>query len=276
MSQTMKSNLDERSEKLVSKMWLRYCQLNPKADEINGHLKDLGEDIINDHIALRTFNNSPFSNSRLISFFEDYGYKVNGHYKFEQKKLDAVHMEKSDPNAPKIFISELRVQDCSEFVQNQVAKLLEEVKNLSLEKIFNEPRPWKASHEIYQKMAEESEYASWLYAHGLQVNHFTVFVNSLKSFTELEALNDWLMDKGYKMNTSGGLIKGSSQLKLEQSSTLASVVDVSFEDGQFPIPGCYMEFAKRHPIESTGELFQGFVTGSADKIFESTNSQSNN
>ncbi len=39
------------------------------------------------------------------------------------------------------------------------------------------------------------------------------------------------------------------------------------------IPSCYYEFALRHPDPATGRLFPGFVTPSADRIFESTDSQ---
>jgi hypothetical protein len=47
-------------------------------------------------------------------------------------------------------------------------------------------------------------------------------------------------------------------------------VKVDFSDGAQYIPGCYYEFARRFPMPD-GRLFRGFVTGSADKIFESTN-----
>ena len=49
----------------------------------------------------------------------------------------------------------------------------------------------------------------------------------------------------------------------------ASSVEVKFTEGVYNIPGCYYEFAKRYP-DSSGQLYQGFVAASADKIFEST------
>jgi len=45
---------------------------------------------------------------------------------------------------------------------------------------------------------------------------------------------------------------------------------VQFTDGKKEIPSCYFEFAKRYLLDS-GELYQGFIAKSADKIFESTN-----
>jgi hypothetical protein len=121
-------------------------------------------------------------------------------------------------------------------------------------------------------LAAESEYASWVSVWGFRPNHFTVNMNALKKFTELARLNTFLREHGVKMNTSGGEIKGTPAVYLEQSSTMASEVEVKFKDGAFRVPGCYYEFAKRYALPN-GELYQGFVAQSADKIFESTNRQ---
>jgi hypothetical protein len=51
---------------------------------------------------------------------------------------------------------------------------------------------------------------------------------------------------------------------------MADLVSVSFEEGDFVIPSCYYEFAQRFK-GADGKLFSGFIAGSADKIFESTN-----
>jgi hypothetical protein len=86
----------------------------------------------------------------------------------------------------------------------------------------------------------------------------------------LEKINDRLKSEGWKMNQSGGEIKGSKEQLLEQSSIMADKIDVVFEDGTYQIPACYYEFTKRYP-DKEGNLFSGFITKSADKIFESTN-----
>jgi len=64
-------------------------------------------------------------------------------------------------------------------------------------------------------------------------------------------------------------VKGTPEKLLEQSSTLADRVEVMFQEGKFTVPSCYYEFAKRYE-GADGKLFSGFVAGSADKIFEST------
>jgi hypothetical protein len=82
-------------------------------------------------------------------------------------------------------------------------------------------------------------------------------------------VNTFLKDHGYQLNSSGGEIKGTAKEMLEQSSTLADQVEVRFSDGSHVIPGCYYEFARRYR-NAAGKLFSGFIAGSADKIFEST------
>ena len=94
-------------------------------------------------------------------------------------------------------------------------------------------------------------------------------INYLEKFEGVEAVNAFLKSKGFQLNSSGGEIKGTPDQLLEQSSTLADRVEVSFEEGKFIIPSCYYEFARRYRDEN-GDLFNGFVAGSADKIFEST------
>ena len=69
---------------------------------------------------------------------------------------------------------------------------------------------------------------------------------------------------------SPGLIKGNSDVYLEQSSTMADKKDYTFIEGEYSVPSCFYEFAYRFPLDN-GELFGGFVAASANKIFESTN-----
>lgn len=105
------------------------------------------------------------------------------------------------------------------------------------------------------------------------MNHFTVSINALQKFTTIEAVNSLLKQHGFALNSVGGEIKGSPELKLQQSSTLADKVEFSFGDQQKAvIPSCFYEFALRHPL-ADGTLFDSFIEGNADKIFESTHAR---
>jgi len=257
---------------LLDKMWQDYININPLAKKIHDVLTDKGEKIVNDHIALRTFNHKRVNVDVIAKPFLASGYIYKGDYHFPEKKLYAKHYEHPDKNQPKIFISELKLLEFSSDLQNTVNALIDQIP-AGLENNFDFSsigRPWNVDSQTYEKLMKESEYAAWVSAFGYRPNHFTVFINDLKNFSDIAVLNDFLKAEGFKLNASGGEIKGSKEVCLEQSSTLANNIEVEFKDKNLMIPACYYEFAKRYPLAS-GELYQGFVAASADKIFESTN-----
>lgn len=257
---------------LFSSLWDDYAKLNPQAKKIHSLLESRGEKVVNDHIALRTYDDPRCNVDVLQRVFTAHGYEPRGSYVFKDKKLRAQHFEHPDTARPKIFISQLTLADFSPELQSTVKTLLDQAPKGTFDKP-NLPmigRPWKVSYAQYEALRKESEYAAWVAAFGFRANHFTVLVNALKSFKSLQELNDFLKQNGFKLNSAGGEIKGSTAVHLEQSSTLADQAKVDFSEGPQTIPACYYEFARRYPMPD-GNLFQGFVEGSADKIFESTN-----
>jgi hypothetical protein len=256
---------------LLDKMWKDYIAINPLAKKIYDTLLGEGEKIENDHIALRTFNHPRVGIDVLAKPFLESGYKYGGDYHFTEKKLYAKHYEHTDSSQPKIFISELKLEDFSSALQRTVNELIAQIPK-GLENQFDFVsigRSWKISSQTYQDLLKESDYAAWVGAFGYRPNHFTVFINNLKKFSDINQLNSYLKAKGFKLNSSGGEVKGSKEVCLEQSSTLANNIEVMFDDKTLTIPACYYEFAKRYPLKD-GKLYQGFVAASADKIFEST------
>lgn len=256
---------------LFQSLWNDYIQrLCPEADRVHELLEE-GESLINDHIALRTFSNAPLGIETLAKPFIALGYKECGDYLFESKKLTAKHYEHPDPMQPKVFISQLEVKRCSTELQGIVEKLVAQVDHKKL--IGNEflygGRLWDISYQDYLTLSKESEYAAWLSIHGYGANHFTVSVNQLNNFSTVKSVNDYLREAGFAINESGGEVKGSPAVLLEQSSTMADRVPVNFVDQNKTVPGGFYEFALRYPMNN-GELYQGFVAASADKIFEST------
>ena len=259
-------------ETLFEKLWNQYTQLNPTAEVIHKLLKKDHNEIRNDHVAFRTFKHADFGIDHLAKAFIDLGYEEKGDYHFKIKKLYAKHFEHNDKNLPKVFISELLTENFSPFLQETfqdiAKKTPEESKNS--EGVSFSGKHWSINYKNYQKLYLESPYAAWLYAFGFCANHFTVYFNSLNNYNELEELNSYLKQNNFTLNSSGGEVKGSPEVFLEQSSTMANEIDVQFVDGNFKIPSCYYEFAKRYK-QTDGSIYQGFVASSADKIFESTN-----
>ncbi|RUO79391.1 DUF1338 domain-containing protein [Pseudidiomarina taiwanensis] len=265
--------MSQQVQQFFENLWHDYIQHTPSAAKIHQVLGG-GAPIINDHVAFRTFNIAPVNLERLAAHFETMGYEAKGDYQFEQKKLVAKHYEHSDPALPKIFISELLVEEFSDKLQKIVHQLVSQVSASAVEKsnILYSGTHWQISSADYQSLLAESEYAAWLAAFGFRANHFTVSVNHLPGFEHLEQVNEKLKQEGFRLNTSGGEIKGSKEVLLEQSSTLADQTVVRFSDTEKRIPSCFYEFAKRYE-EAPNKLYSGFVAASADKIFESTDAK---
>ena len=257
---------------LFDRIWQSYVSITPEALPIHNLFATENRDqIINDHIALRTFNCSPVSLQKIAAPFVELGYKATGEYQFPNRKLFARHFQHHDPKLPKVFISELLVEELSARAQQIIFGLIHQVDETTVAKkhFCCSGRPWSIDVASYNTLLAESEYAAWVAAHGYQANHFTLSLNYLELNQELSNVNKKIIDAGFKMNDIGGLIKGSPDELLEQSSTMAKNINVPFSDGEKCIPGGFYEFAKRYPM-TNGTLYQGFVAASADKIFDST------
>jgi len=266
-----------KHELFFSQLWQDYLSITPQAEAIQRLFQARGEQIVNDHVAFRTFSESPIALCQLLPELEKLGYRAYGKYRFEAKKLDALSfMHSSDSTAPRIFLSELKVRELSpeaqEIIEGFIAQIpLDAAADSS---IFWRGRLWQMpTRAEYDQLLGESEYAAWLAIWGVRANHFTVSVNHLRSLPDLQAVNALLKANGFPLNASGGEIKGTPEVYLEQSSTLADRVQVTFGDGSSEqVPSCFYEFARRYE-EQPGQLFHGFIEGNADKIFESTHSR---
>lgn len=262
------------SDALFDRLWNDYSSQNPSVNKIYDLFEKEGETIVNDHIAFRTINYPEVEIDVLAVPFLENGYIPAGEYIFEEKHLFARHFEIPGNNtAPRIFISQLVLEDCSQFVRDVFSEAFSNVDKSKLDpeslvfsgRLFN-----PVSYATYEALRKESEYAAWFYVFGFRVNHFTLSVNNLTKHDSIYKVNDLLKRNGFVLNTSGGEVKGTPEELLQQSSTMADRVKIMFTEGEYEIPSCYYEFAQRYP-DSNGELYSGFIAKSADKIFESTN-----
>ncbi|MCJ8318673.1 MAG: DUF1338 domain-containing protein [Colwellia sp.] len=256
---------------LFNNIWKNYLDVTPSAHQVH-QLLGSGNDLINDHVAYRTFNIEKVNLNKLAQHLLNLGYKECGEYHFDSKHLYAKHFEHSDSLLPKVFISELLVEKFSAEVQDIIHSIVNSVETeaVSQDNFLYSGTHWNISYGDYQKLLVESEYAAWVSAWGYRANHFTVSINHLENFDNIFAVNDAVKAGGFHLNTTGGEVKGNESVMLEQSSTLADKVAVNFSDQTVKVPSCFYEFAKRYPLDN-GQLYSGFVAASADKIFESTN-----
>ncbi|MBA4167272.1 MAG: DUF1338 domain-containing protein [Chitinophagaceae bacterium] len=250
-------------------------------------------EIENDHIAFRTIGVEHLGIRSLEKIFLHYGYTRMDAYYFPEKKLDAYWYAPADPKDPRIFISELRVGDLSEPIQELIRSYTDEVDsdpvdlidrdNATMVDAFLHSGLWRLpTWKDYQALAAESEYAAWTIYNRYYLNHFTISVHNLKQgYNTVALFNEFLEKHGFILNNSSGKIKQSPDGGLLQSSTVAQMIEAAFAGSdRHPIPGSYVEFAERQVLPQFANMQaseierihrrEGFEAANADKIFEST------
>jgi len=261
------------TEFFFARLWQEYIRITPQAEAIHKLFLEHNGRIVNDHVAIRTYDIPPLNLDCLEPLIIDLGYRLADHHRFPEKQLLARSYLGPQPEDPRIFISELTSGSLSSQARRIIQGFCSQIETRATVSpaLFLKGRIWQSpAWDEYQTLLRESEYAAWLSMLGLRANHFTISVNHLKHPRSLQEVNDLLKQAGFRLNRSGGEIKGSPEALLEQSSTLADRMSLKFADGdRHEIPTCYYEFARRYR-DREGALFQGFVTASADKIFEST------
>ena len=285
-------------EFILNRLMKRYTERVPDLQNIISAMKEErvikdAVDIENDHIAFRTIGVPNLGIASLEKIFLYYGFQKRDYYYFPEKKLNAYWYAPPADRYPRIFISELRVDDLSQEAREIIHRytdtvVADPVDSLNLDDTaavdhFLHSGLWPVpSWNDYQKLLQESEYAAWTIYNRYYLNHFTISVHNLKEgFNTIHLFNEFLERHGIKLNDSGGKIKQSPDKGLLQSSTVASMIPAVFVEGdEHLIAGSYVEFAERKVLPSFQHLStteikrehrrDGFEAANADKIFEST------
>jgi hypothetical protein len=280
----------------------RYKANVPDVDAILRAMADEGmsggpADVENDHIAFRTLGVPHLGIASLERVFLHCGSTPRDWFDFPAKKVTARWYHPPVERHPRIFISQLRVNELSAEAQAIIHRytdriVADPVEGLDLDEgeaivgFLHEPLWPSPTWAEYGRLRDESEFAAWVIYNRYYLNHFTVSVHGLpEPFDHLDRFNAFLEGRGFTLNDAGGTIKTSADGKLLQSSTVAAMVDASFSDGKggaetHRIPGSYVEFAERRVLDPFVDLprgqirrehrREGFEAASADKIFEST------
>lgn len=297
----------EITRKLLNALWKQYLERVSYAKTYNDIVLDKGGKVVNDHIAFRTLNTftgeQPQGIEAMRQILTHMDYTPRGNYKFQQKKLNAIHFEHPDPEFPKIFVSQLEVSEFPKEAQHLINESVKDTPDLlsasvkellaQLDKEGNLSendaeilvkeltgffvRPWKAPlKETVLKLNDLSQYAAWTLLHGNSVNHFTAFINyqDVKEWPDLQSTCDGLIAASVPMKDS---IEGQKDSILRQSSTQAvkEKVEVINEKGEAETmlwTYAYYELAERGYVEENGnrKLFSGFLGEQASQLFEMT------
>ncbi|KAJ0763233.1 hypothetical protein HanPI659440_Chr08g0278381 [Helianthus annuus] len=284
---------------VLSSMEQVYLNRNPTAKAILELARSTdANQICYDHLAYRTFGVNGHGIESMSKLFLDFGYTQREELRFPKKKLKAFWFSPPPPTPsvssgsgihgplPRVFISELLVDQMTKEAQDIIKKYTglsaaghEHSALSSALGCLTWPKP---SHVEFQQLARESEYAAWTLVNGYTLNHVTISVHRLVSpLNNIDNFNQFIQDKGFKLNSEGGVLKVSPDGLLLQSSTVADSIPFEFSDGfREPVPCSYIEFAQRLVLPQYKDLPQdkveevhrrdGFEVGNADKIFEST------
>ena len=284
--------------RILNGLFVPYAKRVPDVKAVSLEMKNLGviskqEDIVNDHIAFRTLGIPNLGISSFERIFLHHGYTKQDHYFFPKKKLDAYWYKPPHDGYPRVFISELKVETLSKQAQQIIHHYTKNIQEDPVNQIdldnadvvisFLHKALWALPRLAdYNALLTESEYGAWVLYNRYYLNHYTISVHELPApYNELTSFNKFIKSIGIKLNDAGGEIKISRDRLLRQSSTVAKSIQATFADGDTAeIAGSYVEFAERLPLPKYKNLpkekltnshrREGFETGNADKIFEST------
>ena len=284
--------------RILNELFVPYAQRVPDVKAVSLEMKNLGliskqEDIVNDHIAFRTLGIPNLGISSFERIFLHHGYTKQGHYFFPKKKLEAYWYKPPHDSYPRVFISELKVENLSKQAQQIIHHYTkgihdDPINQIDLDNVddvvsFLHKALWELPDIAdYNALLTESEYGAWVLYNRYYLNHYTISVHELPTpYNELAFFNEFLKLIGITLNDAGGEIKISRDQLLRQSSTVAQTIIATFANGKTAeIAGSYVEFAERLPLPQYAKLpkekltnshrREGFETGNADKIFEST------
>jgi hypothetical protein len=250
-------------DELLDRLWTGYAALVPTAARVHQLLRERGEVVRHDHVALRTFDLPEVEIEALDRAFVASGYEEAQSYELDEG-LVAYHYEHREPSRPKLLVSALLIEQLSSAAQDVIRALVAQVQpGASAHPNFAvSGRHWAISSAAVEALRAESEYAAWVAAFGFRAHHFAVDVDSLRGFAGLAEVNRFLDESGVHIDPAGGAIKGSPATLVEQSSTVADEVDLELIDGTQRVRGGSYELIRRHR-RADGTRFEGFTAESA-------------
>lgn len=288
-------------------LWQEYSTRVNHARTYQQMITAAGGTVANDHIAFRSLRllvDSPQGEVNLgidylAQLAEALGYVATGEYNFAKTHLYARHYrhpQQEEFNLPKLFISELIVDELPANITQLISKtvssiqyelaspltLLQKDGNIEtiakqLQQVFT--RPWlPPQRSVVEEVNQVTQYGAWVLLHGYGVNHFTGYVNGQNTpeYPDIDTTASSLANLGVPMKAE---IEGSVACGLRQTATQAVTEMVTVLDDnsgaeiQIPWTYAYYEIAQRYLVEvESGKqvLFDAFLGSNAQQLFEMT------
>lgn len=301
----MKRTIDEVTGELVEKLWESFLSRVSYARQYNELVERRTGRVVIDHVGFRTLNThtgeQPGGIWGIRHIFESLGYIPAGKYNFKKKKLKAVHMESGAQPLPKIFISQLEVDQLPRWVQPLLAEALadtpyllsdtgiELLNRLSKDRLLTHEaadalvnelmnyfqRPWNPPRkDTILQLNDVSHYAAWVLLHGNSPSHVASLVNEqhVPALPDLKSTCQAMMDAGIPMKKR---IEGVAEGLLLQSATLAVKEEVTVKDDdtylEIPWTYGYLELIQRGFDKDNHQvLFQSFLEEQERHLYQMT------
>ncbi|MBR8836934.1 MAG: DUF1338 domain-containing protein [Stigonema ocellatum SAG 48.90 = DSM 106950] len=290
--------------KLWESLWQEYSARVSYARIYQQMITAAGGSVKNDHIAFRSLRTTVDRPQGQVNLGIDYlepivkflGYEAAGEYDFPETHLYARHYrhpQQEELDLPKLFISELIVDELPEEVAQLIHKTVSSIQyegnfalplpignedgGLGFQKVFT--RPWHPpQHSLVEEVNKVTQYGAWVLLHGYAVNHFTGYVNrqNTEKYPDIDTTVRGLTDLGVPMkaeiegNIACGLRQTATQAVTEMVTVLNDSTDTEI---QIPWTYAYYEIAQRYMVEvESGKqvLFDAFLRSNAQQLFEMT------
>ncbi|MEH1948767.1 MAG: DUF1338 domain-containing protein [Nostoc sp.] len=288
-------------------LWQQYSARVNHARTYQQMITAAGGTVTNDHIAFRSLRLLVDTPQGKLNLGIDYlgqlaealGYVATGEYTFAQTHLYARHYrhpQQEEFNLPKLFISELIVDELPSNIAQLISKTVSSIPNKltspltllqkdadfetiakQLQQVFT--RPWLPPQRlVVEEVNQVTQYGAWVLLHGYAVNHFTGYVNgqNTSEYPDIETTASALTNLGVPMKAE---IEGNVACGLRQTATQAITEMVTVLDDnsgaeiQIPWTYAYYEIAQRYLVEvESGKqiLFDAFLGSNAQQLFEMT------
>ncbi|MEH2034736.1 MAG: DUF1338 domain-containing protein [Nostoc sp.] len=289
-------------------LWQEYSARVNHARTYQQMITAAGGTIANDHIAFRSLRLLVDTPQGQVNLGIDYlgelaealGYVVAGEYTFAQTHLYARHYrhpQQEEFNLPKLFISELIVDELPTNIAKLISKTVSSIpKKLTsplillqqkdgnvetiakqLQQVFT--RPWlPPQRSVVEEVNQVTQYGAWVLLHGYAVNHFTGYVNgqNTSKYPDIDTTTNALVNLGVPMKAEieGNITCGLRQTATQAVTEMVTVLDDnSSAEIQIPWTYAYYEIAQRYLVEvESGKqvLFDAFLGSNAQQLFEMT------
>ncbi len=301
----MNQNFELVRTNLAQRLWRCYAAQNSRASAVESLLASLGQEVVYDHLAFVEIPGQNSGITPLRELFETLGYEARSAGYLAEKYNDFIWLSEKNASSrrieqvgPQIVLADFRSTEMSGRVAQivekyahrvpvlPVARVEDLVKNVEaggdsggeLEDVLYHTltqRSWELpTVQEYQLVAQENELLARTLLFGRGSHHFALAVHRMRNFGSLDEFNQYLQSNGIAIYAQDGKIKGDVNTKLEQSSSVAPLIEVACQNGILRVAEPFVEYVWRHPlrqsVEKWNDLYQDFLQEQADKVVQTT------